>query len=118
MSNPSNKFGNFFNDPTPVMGTIKPKPGQILEALYLIMVVEAEWYKRGDLRMVVVTTLQNLAQVVKEAKEKNGENILSPGEAAFCCVLGDLAMATRDEYATDEEKEKFPLDEENDEDED
>jgi len=121
MSNPSNKFGNFFNDPTPVMGTIKPKPGQILEALYMIMVVEAEWYKRGDLRMVVVTTLQNLAQAVKEAKEKNGEQLLSPSESAFCCVLGDLAMATREEYATDEEKEKFPIldyDEETDEDED
>jgi hypothetical protein len=118
MSNPSNKFGNFFNDPTPVMGTIKPKPGQILEALYLIMVAESEWYKRGDLRMVVVTTLNNLAQMVKEAKEKTGEHLLNPGEAAFCCVLGDLAIATREEYATDEEKEKFPLDEETDEDED
>jgi hypothetical protein len=121
MSNPSNKFGNFFNDPTPVMGTIKPKPEQILEALYLIMVVEAEWYKRGDLRMVVVTTLQNLAQVVKENQEKTGKNLLSPAEAAFCCVLADLATATRDEYATDEEKEKFPIlddDEETDEDED
>jgi len=121
MSNPTNKFGNFFNDPKPVMGTIKPNPGQILEALYLIMVVEAEWYKRGDLRMVVCTTLQNLAQAVKEAKEKNGEKLLSPSESAFCCVLGDLAMATREEYATDEEKEKFPIlddDEETDEDED
>lgn len=118
MNNPTNKFGNFFNDPKPVMGTIKPRPEQILEALYMIVVVGEEWYKRGDLRMVVVTTLQNLAQAVKEAKEKNGEQLLSPSESAFCCVLGDLALATREEYATDEEKEKFPIDEETDEDED
>ena len=118
MSNPINKFGNFFNDPKPVMGTIKPKPGQILEALYTVMLMEPHWYKRTDLRMVVLSSLKGLALIVQEEKDKGNETSINSAEAAFLCILGDLALATREQYATDEEREMFPLDEENEEEED
>ena len=115
MSNPNNKFNGFFNDPKPVMGTIKPKPEQILEALYMVTLMQPQWYKRSDLRMVVCGSLKGLADIVGEMRENGTEHPVSPAEAAFCMVLGDLALATREEYATDEEKKMFPIEAENEE---
>ncbi len=115
MSNPTNKFGNFFNDPKPVMGTIKPTPNQVIEALYAVMLMQPHWYKRADLRMVVLSSLKGLALMVQEEQDKGNENPINSAEAAFLCILGDLALATREQYATDEEREMFPLDEENEE---
>jgi hypothetical protein len=65
--------------------------------------------------MVVLSSLKGLALLVQEEKDKGIEHPINSAEAAFLCILGDLALATREQYATDEEREMFPIDEENEE---
>ena len=111
MSNPDNKFSNFFDNPKEAMDGmgIRPTPEQVVESLMVITSQDHNWYKSPAVRMIVLMTISKLAEDFKKQMEETGKMDLPVHMAGFLMLLGDFAIATL-QYASDEEKEKFHSD--------
>lgn len=117
MSNPKNEFENFFENPESAAKHTAPSPQQVVEALAVLTARNPEWYKNQEIRMVILNTLHTLGEHITELQEQGGQVAIHPACAAFLMTLGDFASATADQYGSDEEREKFHNDDDEESDE-
>lgn len=117
MSNPKNEFENFFENPESASKYTQPDPQQVIQALAILTAQNKDWFKNGEIRLMILSTLHKLGDELTEMA-KTKKVMMHPACAAFLMTLGDFIQATTDEYATDKERELFPVDEDEDEDED
>jgi hypothetical protein len=114
MANPKNNFGNFFNDPRPAMEKFRPPPGKVAEALMVLISGEREWYTDQNKRLIVLGTLNQVAEDMKKFHATNPTReemteYLSPAATAFLMVIGDLIRATQ-QHASPFEIETYHTD--------
>lgn len=117
MSNPKNEFENFFENPESASKYTQPDPQQVVQALAILTAQNKDWFKNGEIRLVILSTLHKLGDAMTDMMQDGGKVMIHPACAAFLMTLGDFIQATTDEYGTDKERELFPVDEDEDEDE-
>jgi hypothetical protein len=111
MSNPSNNFSNFFDSdqPPPMIKEFKPTIKQAIITLLDIVAQSPMFYKDPAKRLVVSMIIAYATQELQEAKDKNLKPAdVTPGDAAFMMIVGDMMSLTYDEYAGEKEREMFP----------
>lgn len=117
-----NKFKGFFNDPSHAMESFTPRPETLLNGLLAICGSNPLWYKDAKLRLMVASCLSKLSDAVRAEMESSGQSKIQidPFMAAFIVSMNELSIVTLDEYGTDEERECFPrnLHDENEDEED
>jgi hypothetical protein len=111
MANPSNNFSNFFSsdEPHPMMDKFKPTIKQAIMGLIEMTAQSPMFYMDPQKRLMVCAVLAYATQELAEMKEKNIKPAdVYPGDAAFMMVVGDMMSMTYDEFAGDQEREMFP----------
>jgi hypothetical protein len=113
MTNPANNFGDFFNmdkkfDPT-MIGNYKPTIREVITGLIDLTSRNPFFYKDEHHRMIVCAGLLYATQELALAKER-GERPkgVEVGDAAYMMLLGDYMSMTYDEFAGDLERQQFP----------
>lgn len=113
MSNPTNNFNNFFNMNKPadvdMMGKFKPSISEVVKSLIDITLHNPFFYKDENARLSVCAGILYATQELAMAKER-GERPkdVDVGMAAYMMLLGDMMSMTYDEFAGEKEREFFP----------
>ena len=109
----NNNFDNFFNMDKPLtpemMGNFRPTVSEVVDSLLLLTMQNPLFYKDENLRLAVCAGILYSTQELAEAKSKGfvPEGITA-GHAGFMLLLGDMMSMTYDEFAGPVEREKFP----------
>ena len=113
MNNPNNNFGNFFNmdeeiDPT-LIEQYRPSLSDVIRSLIELTSTNPMFYKNANLRMAVCAGVLYATQELGKCKEQGIQpKNVSVGDAAFMMLLGDMLSMTYDEFAGDLERQHFP----------
>lgn len=113
MSNPNNEFKDFFSKNS-VEGLAekfapKPAPEQIINALIGLVGENPKFYRSPQLRLMVSNGLATVTNYMIEEVRAGRKPELHIGTCAFMMLLGDRMASTYAQYASDEEKERFPF---------
>lgn len=107
----NNKFKDFFSDPSKIMDNMIPPRNMMIEALLAVVGTNALWYREEGPRMMVCVLLAKIADSMREEQERNGKIDEDVWKAAFLTSCSELLLNTHDRYASDEEREQFPINE-------
>ncbi len=106
----TNKFEGFFEeDNHPAMKMVVPTPSQIIEALMMICGQNHQFYKDSSLRLIICGSLGILEDHIIKARDEGRDPGIHVGYAAFMMLLSDRMVDSYDDYASDKEREMFPL---------
>ena len=109
----NNNFDNFFDMDKPLtpemMGAFRPTVSEVVDSLLLLTMQNPLFYKDENLRLAVCSGILYSTQELAEAKAKGfvPEGITA-GHAGFMLLLSDMMSMTYDEFAGPVEREKFP----------
>lgn len=123
MADPTNNFADFFNMDKPahqeMMGKFKPTIREVIVSLIDLVAQNPGFYKDENLRVIALTGIMYATQELVALRNQNlRPDDVDMGMSAFMMMLSDMLRMTYNEYAGETEKEKFPLGDFNDEDED
>jgi hypothetical protein len=109
----NNNFDNFFNMDKPLtpemMGNFRPTVSEVVDSLLLLTMQNPLFYKDENLRIAVCSGILYATDELGKAKAQGfiPEGITA-GHAGFMLLLGDMMSMTYDEFAGPVEREKFP----------
>ena len=110
--NPKNEFANLFGDGgEKVAEKFKPAepPEQTINALIQLVSHHPEFYKDAKLRLLVCNGIVRVTDYMLSEIEAGRKPEMHIGTAAFMMMLGERMTDSHDQYASDEEKKRFPL---------
>lgn len=107
----NNKFDNFFNDPTKIMGDKKFQPtlSMKVETLMALAGRNPYWWKNPDARLGMASLIHDCNCDLSECMDTGEKPDLHVFGAAFMMVMNDLLRSTSD-FACDKEREMFDYD--------
>ena len=118
MTNPNNNFGNFFNMDKPIsadmMGQFKPTINEVVKSLIEMTAKNPFFYKNEKMRLAICAGIMYATQELSAMKDR-GEvpKDVPASAAAYMMLLGDYMSFTYNQYAGDKEREFFPHDRKN-----
>lgn len=113
MTNPKNNFGNFFDMDKPadvdMMGKFKPTISEVVKSLIDITAHNPFFYKDENARLAICAGILYATQELSAMKERGERPAdVDMGMGAYMMLLGDMMSMTYDQYAGDKEREFFP----------
>lgn len=112
MSNPKNEFENFFAEGgEKIAEKFQPAqpPEHIIDALIALVGERPKFYRDPVLRIMVCNGIASVTDyMMKEVAAGRRPNI-HLGTAAFMMLLGDRMASTYEQYASEEERERYPF---------
>jgi hypothetical protein len=113
MSSPNNEFKDFFTKDS-VEGLAekfapKPAPEHMINALIALVGENPKFYRNPQLRILVSNGLAKVTAYIVDEIRAGRKPELHIGTCAFMMLLGDRMASTYAQYASDEEKERFPF---------
>ena len=112
MNNPQNNFADFFSNKNhPAIETFAPTPVQIIEALMMLCSQDPKWYENPSLRLMVAGGMAKVTDYIADEMEAGRRPDIHVGYAAFMMLLSDRLVSSR-EFASEEELENFPINDE------
>lgn len=107
-----NKFEGFFEDENhPAMKEFAPPPSQFIEMLMMITSTNHKYYTDPKLRLLIAGVLQQVTDTIVETQDRGEKVDIHVGYAAFMMLLADRMVDSYEEYASDDEREQFPIEE-------
>ena len=107
----NNKFKDFFNDPSKVTANFTPPRGKMIDAMLAVVGTDPLWYRNQTARLIVCALLAKIADAMREEQERNGKLVEDVWKCAFITTCSELLLNTHDRYASDEERECYPINE-------
>ena len=107
----NNKFKDFFNDPSKMMDTFLPPRNTMIEALLAVVGTNPLWYRDHGPRLLVCTLLGKIGDSMQEEHRRIGKVNEDVWKAAFLTTCSELLLNTHERYASDEEREMYPINE-------
>jgi hypothetical protein len=105
-----NKFEGFFEDENhPAINEFAPPPSKYVEMLMMICGQNNQFYMDPKLRLIVAGVMQHLTNGIVEAQDRGEKIDLHVGYAAFMMLLADRMEDSYEEYASEDEREQFPI---------
>ena len=114
----NNNFKGFFNDPSKIMQNMIPPRDKMLEGLLVVVGTDPLWYRKPAPRMIVSALMSKIAESMRQEQERNGKVNEDIWKAGFITTCSELLINTREQYASPEELEDYPFDEDATEDSD
>ena len=112
----TNKFEGFFeNNDHPAMKMVIPNVSQVIETLMMICGQNHQFYKDASLRLLICGGLDMCEKHIIKVRDEGKTPDIHVGYAAFMMLLADRMVDSYDDYASDKERELFPLDLDEDE---
>ena len=112
----TNKFEGFFeNNDHPAMKMVVPNVSQVIETLMMICGQNHQFYKDSSLRLLICGGLDMCEKHIIKVRDEGKTPDIHVGYAAFMMLLADRMVDSYDDYASDKERELFPLDLDEDE---
>jgi len=106
----TNQFEGFFdNENHPAMSFNVPSTSQIIETLMMICGQNHQFYKDEGIRLIICGGLDVLEKHIIKARDEGRDPGIHVGYAAFMMLLSDRMVDSYDDYASDKEREVFPL---------
>ena len=123
MADPNNNYADFFNMDKPatpqMMGNHKPSIRDVIVSLIDLVANNPAFYKDENLRIAALSGIMYATQELLALRNQNlRPDDVDMGMSAFMMMLSDMLRMTHHEYASEDEKKKFPLNDFNEEDED
>ena len=112
----TNQFEGFFeNENHHAMSFNTPSTSQIIETMMMICGQNHQFYKDESIRLIVCGGLDMCEKHIIKARDEGRTPDIHVGYAAFLMLLSDRMVDSYDDYASDKERELFPLDLDEDE---
>lgn len=108
-----NEFDGFFENPTAnKFEKYAPTIEQIAQALMTLCGQNPKWYKNEQLRLMAWGGVNTICSQIHDCIQNDRKPDLHIAYAAFLMLLQDRLITSYDEFAGEEERERFPLDDE------
>lgn len=111
MNNPDNKFKDFFSKD--IQKDLKefipaPPPEMVINSLIALVGENPKFYRNPTLRLLVCGGLVMVTDYMMAEIKAGRKPEMHIGTAAFMMLLGDRMASTYEQYASDEERERYP----------
>lgn len=108
-----NEFEGFFENPSSSkFQKYAPTIEQVAQALMTLCGQNVQWYKNPELRLMAWGGVSTICRQIQQSIDENRKPDLHIAYAGFLMLLQDRLVTSYAEFAGDEERERFPLDEE------
>jgi hypothetical protein len=107
----NNKFKDFFNDPSKIMDNMIPPRNMMIDALLAVVGTNPLWYRDQGHRLLVCTLLGKIGDSMRQEQERTGKVDEDVWKAAFLTTCSELLLNTHQRYASEEEREMYPVNE-------
>jgi hypothetical protein len=106
----TNQFEGFFeNNDHPAMKKMVPNVSQVIETMMMICGQNHEFYKDEGIRLIICGGLDMCEKHIIKMRDEGRTPDIHVGYAAFMMLLSDRMVDSYDDYASDKERELFPL---------
>ncbi len=107
----TNQFEGFFdNENHPAMSFNVPSTSQVIETMMMICGQNHQFYKDPSVRLIICGGLDMCEKYIIKCRDEGKVPDIHVGYAAFMMLLSDRMVDSYDDYASDKEREVFPLD--------
>ena len=106
-----NEFDGFFENPGAQKFTkFAPSMEQVAMALMKMCGQDPEWYKKSETRILAWGGSQKICREIEGCVVRGEKPDLHPAFAGFLMLMQDRLVTSYEDYASEEEREKYPID--------
>ena len=91
------------------MKKMVPNVSQVIETMMMICGQNHEFYKDEGIRLIICGGLDMCEKHIIKMRDEGRTPDIHVGYAAFMMLLSDRMVDSYDDYASDKERELFPL---------